>query len=362
MSTPSSAVPQPVRVATEWAWRGLVLAAAVAAILYALSAVSEVVIPVIVATLLAALLQPVHNRLRRVMKPGPAAGITVLGTILAIAGLLTLVVTQVANGFVDIARSVATGFDQIRDWLRTTFNITDSQFTEYADQLRNTITSNEGLRSSLTHSLGTATHAVAGLFIALFALFFFLYEGHRIWAWVVRLFPRAAREKVNSSGLVAWGQLSSFTRATVVVAFVDAVGITIGAVILRVPFAPAIGVLVFLGAFVPIVGALLSGTVAVLLALVEHGPVTALLMLGVVLLVQQLESHILQPFLLGRAVAVHPLAVILAIGAGVVLAGIIGALVAVPLVAVLNAVVKHLASPPEEGAGALDSDDQPAPA
>ncbi|MGZ8750933.1 MAG: AI-2E family transporter, partial [Pseudonocardia sp.] len=146
------------------------------------------------------------------------------------------------------------------------------------------------------------------------------------------------------SGAVAWGQLTSYTRATILVALVDAVGITAVALVLRVPFALPIGVLVFLLSFIPIIGALLSGFVAVVLALVAHGPVTALLMLAGVLAVQQLESHILQPFLLGRAVKVHPLAVILAIAVGIVLAGIVGALIAVPLAAVANAVAGHLLS------------------
>ena len=188
----------------------------------------------------------------------------------------------------------------------------------------------------------TATHFVAGLFISLFALFFFLYEGPRIWAWVVRLFPRTARDRVDSSAVIAWDQLSAFVRATMIVAFVDAVGIGVGAAILKVPFAFAIGILVFLLAFIPIVGALLSGFVAVVLALVAHGPGVALIMLAVVIGVQQLESHVLQPFLLGKAVSVHPLAVILAIAIGSITAGIVGALVAVPFAAVVNAVGKHL--------------------
>ncbi len=145
-------------------------------------------------------------------------------------------------------------------------------------------------------------------------------------------------------GHVAWGQLVAFVRATIIVALVDAIGITIVALILQVPFAAAIGVVVFLGAFVPIVGALVSGMVAVLIALVAQGPLVALLMLAGVIAVQQVESHVLQPFLLGRAVNVHPLAVILAVTAGVVIAGIVGALIAVPTAAVLNAVVNHFAA------------------
>ncbi len=200
--------------------------------------------------------------------------------------------------------------------------------------------------------VGTAvSHIVAGFFIVLFATYFFLADGARIWAWVVRLFPRAARIKADSSGRVAWLSLTKFVRATVLVAFTDALGVMLVAAILKVPFVFAIGVLVFIGAFIPMVGALLSGTVAVLVALVAHGPVVALIMLGGVVAVQQIEAHVLQPFLLGRFVAVHPLGVIVAIGCGVLVAGIPGALVAVPLVAALNAVVLHLAGGEQGEAG-----------
>jgi predicted PurR-regulated permease PerM len=146
----------------------------------------------------------------------------------------------------------------------------------------------------------------------------------------------------------------------VIVAAVDAIGVMIGAAVLDVPFVLAIGVLVFLGAFVPLIGATIAGTVAILVALVDQGPVTALLMLAVVIGVQQLEGHILQPFLLGRWVALHPLGVILAIAGGVLVAGIVGALVAVPIAAALNAVVLHLSElaqmPVEDAAQELEDD------
>jgi predicted PurR-regulated permease PerM len=190
---------------------------------------------------------------------------------------------------------------------------------------------------------------LAGLFLVLFSTYFFLADGERIWAWVVRIAPRAARSRVDSSGRVAWISLTQFVRATVIVAVTDAVGVMIAASILQVQFVFAIGVLVFLGAFVPIVGAFVAGTVAVLVAFVDHGIVVALLMLGAVVLVQQIESHVLQPFLMGRFVAIHPLGIIVAIAAGILVAGIPGALVAVPFAAAANAVVQHLASETEVG-------------
>ena len=338
-----SAVPTSVRSASEWAWRLLVIAGAVVALAYLLGFVSEAIIPVVVATLLAALLSPVNGWLRaRTGKPGLAAGITVLATIAGIGLIVFLVASQLTGGFSEMAGKVGQGVEQVRVWVRDTFKISDAQLTGYLDQAKSTLSSSEGLRGSISKAGTGATHVVAGMFIALFALFFFLYEGDRIWAWLVRLFPRTARAKVASSGQVAWQQLVAFTRATILVALVDAIGITLVALVLRVPFALAIGAVVFLGAFVPIVGALVSGMVAVLIALVAQGPVTALLMLAGVIAVQQLESHVLQPFLLGRAVNVHPLAVILAITCGVVTAGIVGALVAVPTAAVLNGIVKHV--------------------
>jgi predicted PurR-regulated permease PerM len=201
----------------------------------------------------------------------------------------------------------------------------------------------------------TAADVASGLFIALFSTFFFLSTGGRIWAWVVTLFPRSARPRVEGAAVHAWATLTAYVRATVIVAAVDAIGIGAAAAILRVPLAVPIAVLVFLGAFIPIVGAFLTGVVAVLVAFVSQGPVVALIMLGAVILVQQIEAHILQPFLLGRAVEVHPLAVILGIGAGVLVAGIVGALFAVPLVAVGHVVSVYL----RDGDGGPDQNAPP---
>jgi putative heme transporter len=335
-------VPQGVKAASEWSWRLLIIATGLVGLGLLVRSVSEVIVPLAIAVLLTALLRPVALRLRSVMPAGAAAGVTVLGTILVISALLTLVGSQFTKGFSDLTSQVADGLSQIRDWVRTTFKVSDAQFNGYWDTIREKVSSSGNLGDTATAFGLTATHFVAGVFISLFALFFFLYEGPRIWSWVVRLFPRTARDRVDSSAVIAWDQLSAFVRATMIVAFVDAVGIGVGAAILGVPFAFAIGILVFFLAFIPIVGALLSGFVAVVLALVSHGPGVALIMLAIVIGVQQLESHVLQPFLLGKAVSVHPLAVILAIAIGSITAGIIGALVAVPFAAVINAVGKHL--------------------
>jgi predicted PurR-regulated permease PerM len=176
-------------------------------------------------------------------------------------------------------------------------------------------------------------------------LIFFLHDAGRIWRFVLRLVPLHQRDEVDLAGRRGFASLVGYTRATAVVAVVDALGIAIGLWILEVPLVVPLAAVVFLGAFVPVVGAVLSGAVAVAVALVANGYVEALIVLAIVIAVVQLESHVLQPILMGRAVQLHPLAVVLGVAAGVVVAGITGALLAVPLIAVLAAAVRSLAHP-----------------
>jgi putative heme transporter len=338
-------VPYGIDLAASWAWRFLVIAGATYIVGRLIATFSVVVLPLVIALLFAALAVPLVNLMHRFRCPrGVAALLVVVGGIGLVALLLTVAGQQIANGANDLAKQVVDGIEQIRTWLKDgPLHASDSQINDYLKQAQDLVTSgNDQVVGRVTEVSSAVGHIVAGIFIVLFATFFFLADGARIWAWIVRLFPRAARAKVDSSGRVAWTSLTQFVRATVIVAVVDAVGIMVVAAVLKVPFVMAIGVLVFLGAFIPMIGAALSGSVAVLVALVAHGPIVALIMLGGVVAVQQLEAHVLQPFLMGRFVSVHPLGVIVAIAAGVLVAGIAGALVAVPLVAALNAVVVHL--------------------
>ncbi len=341
-------VPWGLDLAAAWAWRLIIIAAAGYGIFWVIAYFSVITLPLAVALLLTALASPAVNALTRLGVPRGLASITmVLGGLAAIALLLTFAGQQVATGAEDLADSTVEGLDKIRTWLQDgPLNASDSQIEDYIQTAQDAIrdqTSDGALQS--VGEIGTAVgHVFAGFFIILFSTFFFLADGDRIWAWLVRIAPRAARERVDSSGRVAWISLTQFVRATVIVALVDSIGIMIVAAILGVPFLLALGVLVFLGAFVPLVGATVAGSVAVLVALVDQGPIDALLMLGGVILVQQIEGHILQPFLMGRWVSVHPLGVILALGCGVLVGGVAGALVAVPLAAAGNAVVQHLAS------------------
>ena len=336
-------VPSTIRDAAEWSWRFLLIVAAVLVILLGVARLSSLVVPLLVAILLAALLHPVYQLFARGVPRTLAAGLTVLALILVLAGVFTVIGRTLSGGLGDVTDQLLQGIEEIRAWTRDTFGITNSQIDDYIERAREAVTAGggDGVGPLLTKVGLTAGHFVTGFFIALFALFFFLYDGDRIWGWLIRFFPRRTRAGVDEAGHIAWGQLSAFTRATIVVALADASGITLVALLLDVPFPAVIFLLVFVGAFVPVIGAGISGTVAVLLALVAHGPITALLMLAGVIAVQQIESHLLQPLLLGRVMKIHPLGVILAIAAGVILAGITGALVAVPVAAVLNAVGKY---------------------
>lgn len=363
-------VPWGLDLAAAWSWRLIVIVVAGLGVLWTLKYFAVITLPLAVALLISALAAPVVATLRRVGLPrGPSTGIVMLLGIAVVSLLLTYVGQQVAQGATDLADSVVQGLEQVRDWLRTgPLSVSDSQLDGYLKEVQGAITDSTGTNGMVTRvtEVGTAVgHVVAGFFIVLFSTYFFLSDGERIWSWLVRIAPRAARERVDASGRVAWVSLTQFVRATVLVALADAIGIMVVAAVLGVPFVVAIGVLVFLGAFVPMIGATVAGTVAILVALVDQGPWTAVLMLGGVILVQQIEGHILQPFLMGRFVSLHPLGVIVAIGCGVLVAGIAGALIAVPLAAAGNAVAQHLASYTEIGEDdpddALDEDIAPPP-
>ena len=347
-------VPWGVDLAASWAWRLIVIAVAGYGVFFLVGYFSIVTLPLAIAMLIAALVTPVVHLLQRIGMPRSLASIlVVLGVIGFVALLLTFAGQQIASGAKDLADSTVEGLEDIRTWLKDgPLNASDSQIDNVIAQAQDAIrtqTEDTDYVGRVTEVGSAVGHVFAGLFIVLFSTYFFLADGDRIWAWVVRLTPRAARLHVDSSGRVAWVSLTQFVRATVLVAAVDAIGIAIGAAVLGVPFVLAIGVLVFLGAFVPLIGATVAGAVAVLVALVDQGPLTALIMLGVVVGVQQLEAHVLQPFLMGRWVSVHPLAVIIAIAGGVLVAGVAGALVAVPLAAAVNAVGMHLASNTDVG-------------
>jgi predicted PurR-regulated permease PerM len=354
--TPTSefdrAVPPGLQVAAAWSWRVLLVMAVLAALGWVARYLSEVMIPVVVAILLAALLSPVANQLRAWGLPrGAATAVTVLGGLALIVGSLTLIGTQIANQASTLSGNVVQGFYQLLDYLRNgPIPISDSWLDsdQWSTRISTFLGDSRSLIAGYAAAIGTgAGHFLAGFAIALFTLFYFLYDGRGIFTFLLNFVPRVSRRNVDEAARKGWRSLSAFMRATIVVAAVDAVGVLIIALILGVPVAPALAALVFIGAFIPLVGAFVSGFVAVAVALVALGWVQALIMLAGIIFVMQLEGHVLQPFLLGRAVKLHPLAVLLAIAVGIIVGGIVGALFAVPLLAFTKSFIQYLAGAAE---------------
>lgn len=341
------AVPKALKVAAAWAWRIFLVAGLIYFVGWVLGFLSEVVIPLAVAILLAAMLKPLANRLHVWgLGRGPSAAVTLLGGIALIAGALTLIINSIAGQAGELGTQVVNGFNQLVEWLRgLPFGINESWFSldEWGTRIQQFLVDSQSSIAAYAGDIGTQVgHFLAGVAICLFSLFYFLYDGRGIFSFLLNLMPRPAQPRADAAALRGWQSLSAYVRATVLVALVDAIGVLIVALILRVPLAPALAALVFLGAFIPLVGAFVSGFAAVLVALVAVGPVQALIMLAGIIAVMQVEGHILQPFLLGRAVHLHPLAVLLAIAVGIVIAGIVGALVAVPILAFVKTFIQEL--------------------
>jgi putative heme transporter len=345
-SRDDSEVPHSLRIASAWSWRLIVVGLVGWALLRFIGIISIVVIPLAIALLLSALLAPAVGWLFRLKLPRSLATFLVMICgVAAVAGTLTLVINQFVDGLPQLTSNASAGIRQIQQWARTgPLHLSDAQVNQAIDSVQNYINSNTSrLTATGFATAATLFEVVTGALLVLFSTFFFLRDGRKIWRFIVRLFPVNARWALSDAGEASWSTLGAYVRATVLVAFIDAAGIGLALVILGVPFPFPLAALVFLGAFIPIVGASVSGAVAVLVALVDKGWIIALIVLGAVIFVQQLEGHVLQPLIMGRAVAVHPLVVIIGIASGVVLAGIIGALVAVPLIAVLNTGVRRLA-------------------
>ncbi|SDI58356.1 Predicted PurR-regulated permease PerM [Actinokineospora alba] len=350
-------VPKGLRVSAALAWRFLMIIGALYVIIWLLGYFAHVVIPIAIALLLAALMAPGVGKLVQWRVPrGLAAAIAMVGGIAVVGGVLTFVIIQFSNGLPQLQAQVADSLETIRDWLSNgPLHLRQDQIQTFLDNAITAIKDNQSaITSGAITTAATIGEVLTGLLLTLFILIFFLYDGEGMWRFVTRAAPAPVRARVDVAGRRGFSSLVSYVRATAAVAIFDAVGIGVGLAIIGVPLAVPLAALVFLTAFIPIIGALIAGTVAVLVALVANGFVAALIVLAVVVAVMQIESHILQPWLLGRAVKLHPLAVVLAIGVGLIAAGIAGALLAVPLLAVLNAGIRSLVSEQDPEPEAVD--------
>ena len=341
----SSSVPRGLRVATAYSWRILVVAAAIGLGIWLVIQLKLLVIPLLIAILITALLWPAFAWMLRHRVPRwLAIVISILGTVAIVGGLMWLAIWQITLQWSSVQKSTVEGIDQFRQYLIDgPLHLTADQIDGLLAQAGTFLQQQAELLWSGALAIGsTVGHVATGLLLTLFILLCLLADGGGIWRWTTRLFPRRARVAVDGAGRAGWRTVVNYARTQLLVATIDAVGIGLGAFLLGVPLAIPVAVLVFLGSFVPIVGAVVTGALAVFLALVYNGWWIALWMLVVVLGVQQLEGHVLQPLLMGSAVKVHPLAVVLVVAGGALIAGIPGALFAVPLAAFVNVAAVYL--------------------
>lgn len=319
----------------------IVVVALAAGVIWGLRVLSTVVIPILLALIFASTFAPVMRWLRARRVPAALATVIVmLGILLILSGVGWLITWAVRDQWDDLAAQAMDGFDHAVTWIQTLpFAPSADQLREWGDALVNFATSAE-FGSGALAGVGVVANLVTGLVLMVVVLFFFLKDGPRIWRFVLRPFTGEARARAERIGGKTVETLGSYVRGTASVAFVDAVGIGIGLLILQVPLALPLSVLVFLLSFIPLVGATIAGILGALVALVANGPLSAVLVVGVVVLVNQLEGNLLQPVLMGRALKLHALVILLALTIGTVLAGILGAVLAVPIAAVVWGIVK----------------------
>jgi predicted PurR-regulated permease PerM len=347
--TPRPAAPAEMRIprllvaGSELGWRFLICVAAVAVVVYGLVKISFAVIPVFIALLLATLLVPPARALRRRGAPPALAATTVfLGALLLFAVLGTLLAPSVASEFGTIGDRVKAGADKLGTYLADSpLGLDEQQVQREIDRVDDRLRENSSqITSGVMSGAALVGQLLAGLLITLVVLFFFVKDGRRIWDWVVRLFPETRRAAVEHAGEESWNVLTHYVRGVVVVATVDAVGIGIALALIGVPLVIPLAVLTFFAAFIPVVGAYAAGAACALVALVHGGPVDALLVVGAIVVVQQVESNVLYPTIVGRQMELHPIAILLAVTVGGITAGIVGAAIAVPILAVAAVAIK----------------------
>ncbi|WP_373692838.1 AI-2E family transporter [Agromyces silvae] len=319
----------------------IVLTVAAAAAIWALVQVKLLVIPVLIAIILAAAASPLILWLRRRgLKPILAAWITLLGGIIVFGGIVTAIVFAVRSQWGALADSAMDGLDDLQSWLAGLDLPID---TEQLDSIRETlvgfVTSAEFGAGAIA-GVSAATQFVTGTVLVLVVLFFFLKDGDRIWAFFLRPFTGARLERGRRIGTTSVTVLGGYVRGTAIIALVDSVGIGVALAILQVPLALPLAVVVFIGAFIPIVGATVAGILAALVALVANGPFVALIVVAVVIGVNQLEGNLLQPVVMAQSLKLHPLVILIALTVGTILGGITGAVLAVPIAAVGWAIIK----------------------
>jgi predicted PurR-regulated permease PerM len=341
----------------------LAIVALVAASVFALTRLTLIVIPVLLALVLAAAFSPLVGFLRRKGLPSVLATfLSLLLLVAVLAGIVWLVVAAVVRQWPDLRDQALQGFDELQAYIEgLPFDITEEQIASLRESFAGVLQS-DAVSSGAVAGATQTVDFIAGFFILVVVLFFFLKDGRQIWEFLLRPFEGARYERGRRIGDATIRTLGGYVRGTAIVAAVDAVFIGIGLAIVGVPLVIPLAVLVFLLAFIPLVGATIAGILAALVALVAVGPVEALIVVAIVIVVNQLEGDFLQPIVMGRTLNLHPLVILVALTAGTVLAGLTGAVLAVPIAASIWRAVQVWDGPELPAKFAREKDRRPATA
>lgn len=346
--SPPPEVPRSLVVMAAYSWRFLVISAAVVVLVYVLVVLRLIVIPVFVALMLSTLLVPLAERLRRRGVPAlVATWLVFVGALGTLGGLIFLLAPQVSDQLGNVGREVRAGTESVVTWLiEGPLDLSRGDVDRYLDQVTEQLRERQGsLVSGAFRGAYLVAELIAGILLVLVLVFFFIKDGDRISNGIVGLFPSERHRDIRALGRRSWEALGAYIRGTAVVGLVNATAIGVALLIIGVPLVLPLAIITFLGAFFPLIGAVLAGSIAALVALVTQGVVPALIVVAVTVAVQQVEGDVVQPLVLGRAVKLHPLVILLALTGGAVVAGIAGAFLAVPVAAIVSACVDYLRSP-----------------
>ncbi|HEV8053403.1 MAG TPA: AI-2E family transporter [Candidatus Limnocylindrales bacterium] len=337
-------MPAWLRSAGSISWRLLAVTAAVLAVLYLLAVLRVVVLPVIVALLATTLLlPPVRALKRRGLPPAAAVAVVMVGAALLLAAVIAAIAPSIAGQADELGTGVQDGIRQVGDVLADRpFNLSEQEIRDRIDEGIDRLRENSG---PVTEGVQTGAvllgEIITGLILTVLLTFFFLKDGEGMWRWITDFAGPDRRRTWDEVGARVFTALGGYVRGIALVGLVDAALIGIALLVIGVPLVVPLMVLTFIAAFLPLIGAFLAGLAAVLIALVFNGLVAALLVLGVIVLVQQIEGHLLYPLLMGRAVHLHPAVIIIALGIGGILAGIVGVFLAVPVAGVISVILSH---------------------
>jgi predicted PurR-regulated permease PerM len=340
-----SRVPSWLATAAAWSWRLLLLALALYLIARLLGIIYIVVVPCIAALLLTAILQPLTSRLRRAGLPNMAATwLTLFIAAAVVGGLATLVANRVSADYPTLLDEAKHTTAQVQSWLAgPPFHVKSTNVQKYLNNIPDYLSKHRSLVEGTVVTGGKiASEFFGGLILMLFVTFFLLKDGERIWSWLLGAMRTETAQRMDRAGHASWLVLVYYMRGTVAVAAIHAIVIGLALWIMGVPLAVPLAVVVFIAAFVPLVGLLAAGTLAIVVTLATKGWVDAVILLGILVVEDQLEAHLLQPQVVGKMIRLHPLAVILSLAVGGILAGIPGAVVAVPIVAVITRALPEL--------------------